>query len=421
FFAKVQAVAGDQAGKQFLAITDAGTKLDTLAREHGFRATFRNPSDIGGRYSALSYFGLVPASIIGLDVEKLLDRAITMEHACAASVPSGENPGLWLGAVIGALANIKRDKLTLVISPPISTFGYWVEQLIAESTGKEGKGIVPVEGETLGTSDVYGSDRLFVYLRTDEGFDPQQDAAVAVLKQAGQPIVTLSVKDVYDLGAEFFRWEFATAVAGVLLGINAFDQPNVQEAKDRTNAILDEYRVTHVLPQPAAILRTEHVAIVGGQDQDHRLVDAVSLQAALETFAAEANPGDYFALLAYVQRIPQTHETLQYIRLRLRDLRSAATTLGYGPRFQHSTGQLHKGGPNTDVFLQFVADDERDVPIPGAPYTFGVLKQAQALGDLQALEAHGRRVIRLYLGADVTAGLSEVREALDAAQLPALP
>ncbi len=414
-------MAGDQAGKQFLAITDAGTKLDTLAREHGFRATFRNPSDIGGRYSALSYFGLVPASIIGLDVEKLLDRAITMEHACAASVPSGENPGLWLGAVIGALANIKRDKLTLVISPPISTFGYWVEQLIAESTGKEGKGIVPVEGETLGTSDVYGSDRLFVYLRTDEGFDPQQDAAVAVLKQAGQPIVTLSVKDVYDLGAEFFRWEFATAVAGVLLGINAFDQPNVQEAKDRTNAILDEYRVTHVLPQPAAILRTEHVAIVGGQDQDHRLVDAVSLQAALETFAAEANPGDYFALLAYVQRIPQTHETLQYIRLRLRDLRSAATTLGYGPRFQHSTGQLHKGGPNTGVFLQFVADDERDVPIPGAPYTFGVLKQAQALGDLQALEAHGRRVIRLYLGADVTAGLSEVREALDAAQLPALP
>lgn len=407
----------EDAGKQFIAITDPGTKLDELAGEHHFRAIFRNPTEIGGRYSALSYFGLVPAAILGVDVRALLDRARAIESACAAGAAAGANPGLWLGAIIGAAALAGRDKLTLVTAPPIGSFGYWVEQLIAESTGKEGKGIVPIEGETLGVPEVYGTDRLFVYLRTDAGFDPQQDAAVAALEAAGQPVVTLAVHDTYDVGAEFFRWEFATAVAGALLGINAFDQPNVQEAKDRTNALLDGYRVTKELPQPAAILRTEHVAIVGGEDQARRLVDAVSLQAALETFAAEAKAGDYFALLAYVQRTPETNAALQAIRLRLRDLSHNATTLGYGPRFQHSTGQLHKGGANSGVFLQFVADNTADVPIPDEPYTFGTLKQAQALGDLQALEAHGRRVIRLNLGDDIALGLSEVREAMEASQL----
>jgi glucose-6-phosphate isomerase len=418
FYAKARAISPENAGKQFIAITDPGTKLDDLARENGFRATFRNPPDIGGRYSALSYFGLAPAAILGVDIATLLERARAMEAACAPGAETNANPGLWLGAIIGSAALAGRDKLTLVISPPVATFGYWVEQLIAESTGKEGKGILPVEGETLGTPEVYGADRLFVYLRTDQGFDTQQDAAVAALEQSGQPVVRLQLGDAYDLGGEFFRWEFATAVAGALLGINAFDQPNVQEAKDRTNAILDQYRVTRGLPQPAAILRTEHVAVIGGEGQAHRLVDAVSLQAALEAYTAEAKPGDYFALLAYIERTPQTQEALQAIRLRLRDLTRDATTLGYGPRFQHSTGQLHKGGPNAGVFLQFVADDAQDVPIPDEPYTFSVLKQAQALGDLQALEAHGRRVIRLNLGADIAAGLGELREALDASLLP---
>jgi transaldolase / glucose-6-phosphate isomerase len=417
FHAKVAAQAGDKAGSQFIAITDAGTSLDKLAQDNHFRAIFRNPADIGGRYSALSFFGLVPAAIIGLDVEKLLDRADTMRHACHPGASPAANPGLFLGTIMGTLANRGRDKVTLVIAPPISTFGYWIEQLIAESTGKEGKGILPVEGETLGAPEVYGDDRLFVYLRTDEGADPDQDAKLRALEAAGQPVVRLALRDIYDLGAEFFRWEFATAIAGALIGINAFDQPNVQEAKDATNAILEEYAVTHTLPQPQAILRTENVAIVAGEREAPLLVAAVSLQAALETYIRQVKPGDYIALLAYLERTPGTQARLQHIRLRLRDLCRAATTVGYGPRFQHSTGQLHKGGPNTGVFLQFVADDTVDTPIPDAPYTFGVLKQAQALGDLQSLQRHDRRVIRLHLGADIGEALREVERAVGAAKL----
>ena len=418
FHAKVAAQAGGNAGSQFIAITDAGTSLDKLAQDNHFRAIFRNPMDIGGRYSALSFFGLVPAAIIGVDVEKLLDRADTMRQACRPGASPSGNPGLYLGTVMGTLANRGRDKVTLVMAPPISTFGYWIEQLIAESTGKEGKGILPVEGETLGAPEVYGDDRLFVYLRTDEGFDPDQDAKLQALEAAGQPVVRLALRDTYDLGAEFFRWEFATAIAGALIGINAFDQPNVQEAKDATNAILEDYAVTKTLPQPQAVLRTENVAVIAGEREAPLLVDAVSLQAALETYARQVKSGDYIALLAYLERTAGTQARLQHIRLRLRDLCHAATTLGYGPRFQHSTGQLHKGGPNTGVFLQFVADETEDVPIPGEPYTFGVLKQAQALGDLQSLQRHDRRVIRLHLGADIGEALREVERAMDAAELP---
>ena len=417
FYEKLHALEGDGAGAQFIAITDPGTKLDQLARDSRFRAIFRNPADIGGRYSALSFFGLVPAAILGVDVAKLLDRADTMRHACHGSGPARENPGLWLGAIIGTCAKDGRDKVTLTLSPPIGTFGYWVEQLIAESTGKEGKGILPVEGEPLGTPQEYGNDRLFVYLRTDEGFDPEQDKAIAALKADGQPVVTIALRDTYDLGAEFFRWEFATAIAGALIGINAFDQPNVQEAKDRTAAILEQYAKSHELPQPQAVLRTERVTMYSGEEEAARLADAVSLQAALEIFARQAGSGDYVALLAYVQRTPETQEQLQHIRLRLRDMRRVATTLGYGPRFQHSTGQLHKGGANNGLFLQFVARDTEDVAIPGEVYTFSVLKQAQALGDLQALQAHGRRAIRIDLGADIAGGLAEVVQALDAANL----
>ena len=417
FYDKVHAFEGDGAGAQFIAITDPDTKLDKLARDYRFRAIFRNPTDIGGRYSALSFFGLVPAAIIGLDVAKLLDRADTMRHACHGSGPARENPGLWLGAIMGTCANQGRDKVTLVVSRPIGTFGYWVEQLIAESTGKEGKGILPVEGEPLGTPQDYGSDRLFVYLRTEHDFDPEQDRQIAALKADGQPVVTIALHDTYDMGAEFFRWEFATAIAGALLGINAFDQPNVQEAKDRTSALLEEYAKTHELPQPQAVLRTERVTIYAGDVEAASLADAVSLQAALETVVRQAGPGDYIALLAYIQRTPETQQQLQHIRLRLRDTRRVATTLGYGPRFQHSTGQLHKGGANNGVFLQFVARDAQDAAIPGQPYTFSILKQAQALGDLQALQAHERRAIRIDLGADIAGGLGEVIQAIDAANL----
>ncbi len=417
FHDKVQSRVGGSVGSQFIAITDPGTKLEQLARDYHFRAVFRNPPDIGGRYSALSYFGMVPASIIGLDVHKLLDRAETMCQACSASAAARSNPGLWLGAIMGTLALQGRDKVTLVMSPPISTFGYWIEQLIAESTGKEGKGILPVEGEALGQPADYGVDRLFVYLRTDDGFDPEQDRRLEELASAGQPVVTIALKDTYDLGAEFFRWEFATAIAGAILGINAFDQPNVQEAKDKTSAILEEYVRAKRVPEPAAVLRTQQVTVVADDTQAQRLVNAVSLQAALETFAREAAQGDYIALLAYLQRTPETEEVLQHVRLRLRNERRVATTLGYGPRFQHSTGQLHKGGANNGVFLQIVALDQEDVPIPGEPYSFGVLKQAQALGDLQSLQAHHRRVIRIDLGTSIAAGLDEIRQAIDAAQL----
>ena len=417
FHEKVQAAVGDEAGSHFIAITDPGTKLEQLARDLRFREIFQNPADIGGRYSALTYFGLVPAAIIGVDVARLLDRASAMQGACNGGAASGENPGVSLGVVMGVSALHGRDKVTLVVSPPVSALGYWIEQLIAESTGKEGKGILPVEGEALGAPSDYGKDRLFVYLRSDHGFDRAQDERVTRLKNASQPVVTIALADEYDLGAEFFRWEFATAVAGALLSINAFDQPNVQEAKDKTNDLLAEYTAKHELPEPAAVIQTERVRIIAEGDEAQALHRAMSLQHALELFALEAGEGDYIALLAYIERAPETHDALQRLRLRLRDTRRVATTLGYGPRFQHSTGQLHKGGANTGVFLQFVGRDRQDVAIPGEPYTFGVLKQAQALGDLRALEAHGRRVIRVDLGEDIAAGLREVIQAAEAASL----
>ncbi|HEX6121625.1 MAG TPA: hypothetical protein VFY89_00620, partial [Ktedonobacterales bacterium] len=278
---------------------------------------------------------------------------------------------------------------------------------------------LPVEGEALGGPSVYGDDRLFVYLRTDEGADPRQDDGIAALEQAGQPVARLPLKDPYDLGGEFFRWEFATAVAGAILGINAFDQPNVQESKDNTERILKSYEAARSLPQPHPVLQTEsrNVSLIADGPLASKLRESVSLQAAFEMYARQADPGDYIALLAYLQRTPETHDALERIRLRLRDTRRVATTLGYGPRFQHSTGQLHKGGANAGVFIQFVANDHEDVEIPDAPYTFGVLKAAQALGDLDSLEAHHRRVIRVDLGNDIAAGLAELQAALEAAQL----
>ncbi len=423
FYEKINALAhGDpaRAGWHFIAITDAGTKLDAMAQERKFRTIFRNPADIGGRYSALSFFGLVPAAIIGIDVEKLLDRADAMRKACSADAPAATNPGVWLGTILGQGALNKRDKVTIVVSPPISTFGVWLEQLLAESTGKEGKGILPVEGEALGDPSVYGDDRIFAYLRTETGFDPAQDAAIEKLEAAGQPVVRLTLRDTFDMSAEFFRWEFATAVAGALMGINAFDQPNVQESKDNTDRILAEYSRTHTLEQPTAILQTEtgHVSLVAQGTYGDTLRQAASLQAAFEAYAKESLPGDYFALLAYIQKTPETEAALERIRLRLRDLRRSATTLGYGPRFQHSTGQLHKGGANSGLFLQFVANTSSrdDLAIPEAAYTFGTLKAAQALGDLQSLQTHGRRAIRIDLHDDIAAGLAEVERAISAAQ-----
>ena len=370
------ALGKDRAGKNFVAITDLGTPLEVLAREHGFRRTFLNPPDVGGRYSVLSYFGLVPAALTGVNIGKLLDRADSMRKACAACVPAHENPGAWLGVVMGTLAGGEgRDKLTLVTSPTINAFGLWAEQIIAESTGKEGRGIVPVAGEPLVGPQHYGDDRLFVYLRLEGDENSETDASMERIQSSGQPVVRLDMSDNYQLGAEFYRWEFATAVAGHILGIHPFDQPNVQGAKDMTDRVLREYQSSGRLPQ------------MNGEVSPDRLV-------------SEAGPGQYMAILAYLRQSPEVDQALVEIRCQLMKRYRIATTMGYGPRYLHSTGQLHKGGPNSGIFLQLVADHEEDVPIPGRPYSFGFLADSQALGDLQALIGSGRRTLRVRLGQD---------------------
>ncbi len=343
-------------GRHFIAITDPGTSLQTLAQERGFRRVFSNPPDIGGRYSALSYFGLVPAALIGVDLQRLLKRAREMVAACDHDVAPADNPGAWLGMIVGEAALAGRDKLTLVMPRPLATLGYWIEQLVAESTGKEGRGILPIEGEPLGPPDVYGNDRLFVAI----GDEP----ALEAIEAAGHPVVHLPYLDPYQLGAEFFRWEFATATAAHVLGINPFDQPNVQEAKDATNRVL------------------------AGEQVDVHTAGAEEVLASLK-------PGDYIAITAYVERDAAWQTRLQRLRVALRDRYHVATTVGFGPRFLHSTGQAHKGGPNEGVFLQIVSQNDTDIPIPGEAFSFGALKAAQAAGDLASLRAHKRRVARV--------------------------
>ncbi len=375
----------EEVGAHFLAITDPGSKLADLAQAYDFRATFPNDPHIGGRYSALSYFGLVPTALIGLDLELLLDRAMTV----------ASDDGAYLGAVVGQLARAGRDKITFVASPPIASLGDWLEQLIAESTGKEGRGILPIVGEPLGPPEVYGDDRLFVYLRLDG--DDTCDAALQALQDAGQPVLRLHLRDRYALGAQFFLWEMATAVAGHHLGINPFDQPNVEAAKLLAHQMVTAY--------------VEKDALPGGKA-------APLSRQALSEFLAQAQAGDYLALQAYLQPTRDTTAALQALRVKLRDRLKVATTVGYGPRFLHSTGQLHKGDAGNGLFVQFTADDPRDVPIPdeaGKPessITFGVLKMAQALGDGQALRDAGRRVIRFHLGRDVIGGLKQLAEGL---------
>ncbi len=382
------ALEKERAGGNFVAITDPGTPLEALALEHGFRKVFLNPPDVGGRYSVLSYFGLVPAALIGVNIGELLDRANFMKESCAARVPAQENPGAWLGAVMGTLAGTEgRDKLSLMTSPSISTFGLWVEQIIAESTGKEGKGIVPVAGESIVGPEHYGDDRLFVYLRLKGDQNAETDAAMERIASSGQPVVRLDMSDTYQLGAEFYRWEFAIAVAGHILGIHPFDQPNVQGAKDMTDRVLQEYQSSGSLPQ-----------MNGGIPPDSLL--------------AEAGPGQYLAILAYLNQTPEMDKALTELRARLMKRYRIATTMGYGPRYLHSTGQLHKGGPNSGIFLQLTAGHERDVPIPGRPYSFGLLADSQALGDLQALAGSGRRALRVRLGRDQVGDIHRLAEKL---------
>ena len=412
FFAKARAASGERVGGQFVAITDPGTPLEAAARAQGFRRVFLNPPDIGGRYSALSYFGLVPAALLGLDLTALLERAERMAQACVSCVPTRENPGLWLGAILGSLARRGRDKLTFLSTPEIAAFGAWAEQLVAESTGKDGRGIVPVEGEPIGRAARYGEDRLFVYLRLDGTSDPGLDAKVRRLGER-HPVVTLRLEDRDDLGGEFFRWGFATAVAGAVLEVDPFDQPNVQESKDLTRDLLDEHKASGTLSEGEPIWSGEGIRLYGDPATAAALKGARGLGGALRAHLARLRPGDYAALTAYLHRSPGTEEALTAIRRRVRDRFGVATTVGYGPRFLHSTGQLHKGGGDHGLFLQFTADDPADLPIPGEPYSFGIMKRAQALGDLRALQRRGRRALRIHLAGDAEAGLAKVRRAIE--------
>ena len=405
----LEAVGKDQTGDHFIAITDPGSSLASLAEQYKFRATFLNDPNIGGRYSALSHFGLVPGALIGMDVRRLLERAMTAASGCDSCVKAGENPGTWLGAILGELAKAGRDKVTLISSPEIASFGDWVEQLIAESTGKEEQGILPVVREPLGPPEVYGEDRLFIHLRLDQ--EDSHDEGIRALKEAGHPVVTLNIHDLYDLGGQFFRWEMATAVAGSRLGINPFDQPNVESAKVLARKMVEEYISKGVLPDETPLLKGDGITVYGRGNAG----DPVE---ALKHFLKEANPGDYVAIQAYLQPKEETSSGLQEFRTRIRDHYRLATTFGYGPRFLHSTCQLHKGDGGRGLFIQFTSDSQRDLPIPdepgstGSSITFGVLKMTQAMGDRKALLDGGRRVIRFHLGEDVAGGLDQLSNAL---------
>lgn len=408
FWNLVKKAGVEKPGRQFIAITDPGTPLEGEARKQGFRQVFAGAIDIGGRYSALSNFGMVPAALMGINVRELLSRAETMVHATQPCVGPAENPAVRLGTILGVLAREGRDKLTLSVSSEIGTFGWWVEQLIAESTGKSGTGILPVEGEALGNSDVYGDDRLFVGLRMRDNAEADAPTErLQELEHAGHPVVILELKDKYDLGGEFLLWELATATAGAILHINAFNQPNVQESKDNTNRLLGDFEQSGHLAEPEVALADGDIRVSGPAEP------AASAGEYLEAFLGnQVKPGSYVAIMAYVEPSAEHSRWLDRLRLSIRDRYHVATTVGYGPRFLHSTGQLHKGGPNDGVFVQIVGHDESDVSLEGQPFTFGALIAAQSLGDYQALQKHERHVIRFDVGTAITKGLETLAGAL---------
>jgi transaldolase/glucose-6-phosphate isomerase len=420
FFDRVSALMGkDKAGGQFVAITDTGSSLEKRAKELRFSHVFLGVPSIGGRYSVLSKFGLVPAAAMGIDVEAFLQTAQSMARACGPDVPPAENPGVQLGVALGVAATrFGRDKVTILASPGIADFGAWLEQLLAESTGKHGHGFIPLAGEPLASPDRYGNDRFFVYLELDVQIDPSRREAVTALERAGHPVVRITLKDVSHLGEEFFRWEMATAVAGAIIGINPFDQPDVEGSKNKTSSMTAEYEKSHSLPAETPVFRENGVALYAGTRDAAELGQHNTLTGYLKSHFARVHAGpkagDYVALLAYLQRNAANTRTLTSMRTSIRDKTHAATCVGFGPRFQHSTGQTYKGGPNSGVFLQITCDDQADIDVPGHSYSFGVVKAAQARGDLDVLVERGRRALRVHLK-DVDSGLEELARAIDAA------
>ena len=406
FFERTKEIVGpSKAGSRWIAITDPGSKLQEEAQADNFRYIFHGVPSIGGRYSALSNFGIVPAAAMGVSVSKFLAHAQTMVQACTADVAS--NPGVMLGLILGSAAKLGHDKLTIVASPAIYDLGAWLEQLIAESTGKQGKGIIPVDREELTGPEGYGKDRIFAYLRFDPAPDSNQDEHLAALEKAGHPVIRISLKDTYDLSQEFFRWEIATAVAGSVIAINAFNQPDVEASKIETRKLTNEYEQSGSLPPERPIFEQAGIKLFADPD-NASAVNRGNLAGHVKAHLDRIQPGDYFAVLGYIQMNREHEARLQEIRHAVRDAKQVATCLGFGPRFLHSTGQAYKGGPNDGVFLQITCDDTQDLPVPGANYTFGVVKAAQARGDFQVLADRGRRALRVHLGKDVEVGLSEM-------------
>jgi transaldolase/glucose-6-phosphate isomerase len=411
-----QSLGSDKAGAHFIAVTDPGSKMQQVAEAAQFRHIAFGVPGIGGRYSALSNFGMVPAACMGMHIGKFLERTEEMVQACATSVPLEQNPGVVLGIILGTAAVSGRDKVTIITSPEIYDLGAWLEQLLAESTGKQGKGIIPVDREPVGDPSVYGDDRVFAYIRLESTSDAALDKKVDALEKAGQAVIRIVLGDTYDLGQEFFRWEIATAVAGSIIGINAFNQPDVEASKIATRELTTEYEKTGSLPAEKELSQENGIKLYtdprNAQELTRLTGNDKSLAGYIKAHLNRIQAGDYFALLAYIEMNKAHEDALQASRQVVRDRKRVATCLGFGPRFLHSTGQAYKGGPNSGVFLQITCDDAADLPVPGQKYTFGVVKAAQARGDFQVLADRGRRALRVHLGKDVETGLDQLQSAI---------
>ena len=409
FYEELKKKGSQNPGKNFIAITDPGSPLVPMAEEYKFRRTFLNPTDVGGRYSVLSYFGILPMALMGIDVKEMLARALQMETSCGPEIPAASNPGISLGTTLGICQKNGRDKVTFVMSSSISAFGYWVEQLLAESTGKEGKGLIPVNGETIGAPEVYGKDRIFIYMHLASDDSKNDEEKLKALEAAGHPVVRINVADKLALGGEYYRWEVATAIAGMVIGINAFDQPNVAESKKNTNNLLDEWKQKGDFQKPTNDFKIGDYTVYAG-NANAQLKDGKysSVEAVIEAFSDLAKPGDYVAMLPYFKLTDERNKILQSWREKIRDKHQVATTLLNGPRYLHSTGQLHKGGPDTGLYLMIVGPNEKEIPIPGEKFGFATLHEAQSLGDYRSLNDKGRRLILINIGDDIDKGLAGI-------------
>ena len=415
FFEKMkQAVGAEQAGSHFVAVTDPGSHMQQVAEGDKFRRIFFGDKTIGGRYSVLSNFGMVPAAAIGIDLAAFLANAARMVRACSPGTPPAENPGVQLGTILGVAGRGGRDKVTILASPQIADLGAWLEQLLAESTGKIGRGLIPIDAETAGDPGVYGDDRVFAYLHLDDAPDAHQDAAVAALEKAGQPVIRVALNGHAEIAQQFFLWEFATAVAGSIIGIDAFDQPDVEASKVKTRELTDAFNDTGKLPPETPFRSVDGTEFYASPDYAAKLAGG-SLEEILKSHFAQVKAGDYAGVLAYIERNKAHIGWIQDLRLKIRDRKHVATIAEFGPRFLHSTGQAYKGGPNSGVFLQITADDAQDLAVPGERYTFSTVKAAQARGDFDVLVERGRRALRVHLTGELDAGLDRLAKAVDAA------